>query len=160
MNDEQLKRIDTAGITGNEAINQKEGNYGSPPTWPVKTTISSKYGWRKDPINGQSKFHFGVDLPADEGTLIKASLPGKVITSEFRQGYGNLVVLEHGQGLKTLYAHNSMNLVNSGDWVKGGTPLGKVGSSGRSTGPHLHFEVRRNGQHLDPLGFLGSDPNL
>ena len=76
--------------------------------------------------------------------------------SGFRQGYGNTVVLDHGYGFTTLYAHNKHNLVKPGDLVSAGTPIARVGSSGRTTGPHLHFEVIRHGKHLNPLEFLGA----
>ncbi|MFH1488342.1 MAG: peptidoglycan DD-metalloendopeptidase family protein [Pseudomonadota bacterium] len=156
---EQLKRRESAGGTEQadpgEALKDPRD---ARPLWPLKTKVSSGFGWRKDPIDGLSRFHHGIDLPAREGALVRASMPGKVLKSETREGYGNIVILEHEQGFTSLYAHNRKNLVKEGDWVDGGTPLARVGSSGRSTGPHLHFEVRRNGEHLDPREFLGLDP--
>lgn len=122
--------------------------------WPLKATISSKFGWRKDPISAERHFHQGIDLPAREGSPVRSALPGRVIYSDHQQGYGNVVVLDHGHGFTTLYAHNQENLAKTGEWVKGGACLARVGSSGRSTGPHLHFEVRRNGEYLDPLDYL------
>ena len=127
------------------------------PLQPLDGKISSGFGWRKDPINGKDRFHHGIDFAAHEGTLVRAALPGKVLKSHFQEGYGNVVLLEHGKGFTSLYAHNQSNLVKTGDWVGVGTPLAKVGSSGRSTGPHLHFEVKRNGNHLDPHEFLRAD---
>lgn len=127
------------------------------PRWPVTARISSKFGLRKDPIDGQTRFHRGVDLAAAEGTFVRASLPGRVLVSENQKGYGNLVVLDHGQGITTHYAHNQINLVKEGEWVGSGFPIARVGSSGRSTGAHLHFEVRKHDRQLDPLGFLRSD---
>lgn len=127
---------------------------GAQPAWPLKAKVSSGFGWRKDPIHGRTRLHQGIDLAAEEGTLIRASMRGRVVMSDFQEGYGNLVVLDHGRGVTTLYGHNQVNLVNEGDWVEMGSPLGRVGSSGRSTGPHLHFEVRRQGRHLDPRRFL------
>ena len=123
--------------------------------WPLRTRISSGFGWRKDPINGQKRFHQGIDLPAEEGSPVRAALSGRVIYSDFQQDYGQVVVLDHGHGFTTLYAHNKENLVNTGDWVREGSCLARVGSSGRSTGSHLHFEVRKNGEYLDPLDYLG-----
>jgi len=117
--------------------------------------LSSSFGWRKDPFSGEDRFHQGIDLAAPEGTLVRAPMQGKVLMSGFKQGYGNVVVLDHGKGLTTLYAHNRENKVSEGDWVKAGAPLASVGSTGRSTGPHLHFEVRRHGASLDPLDFMG-----
>jgi murein DD-endopeptidase MepM/ murein hydrolase activator NlpD len=81
-------------------------------------------------------------------------LQGRVVSSEYREGYGNVVVLDHGQGLSTLYAHNRETLVKEGDRVIQGAPLARVGSTGRSTGPHLHFEVRKDGRQTDPVAFL------
>ncbi|MBN2059014.1 MAG: peptidoglycan DD-metalloendopeptidase family protein [Deltaproteobacteria bacterium] len=125
------------------------------PEWPLKPLITSKFGPRKDPFTGKSRFHSGIDIAAMEGTHIKASLPGKVTHSGYSEGYGNVIILDHGNGFSTLYAHNSRNLVKPGDWVEKGASIAMVGSSGRSTGPHLHFEVRRDGKKLDPLEFLG-----
>ncbi len=129
---------------------------GSSPGWPLKATISSPFGWRKDPFTGKDRFHYGIDLAAEEGTQVKAVMSGRVLISDKRKGYGNRVVLDHGNGFTTVYAHNRDNLVKAGDWIKKGAPIARVGSSGRSTGPHLHFEVKRHGKNLDPLKFLGS----
>lgn len=126
------------------------------PQWPLKASVSSGFGWRKDPFTGKNRFHYGIDLAAEKGTPVKAAMAGRVLISDTHAGYGNRVVLDHGHGFVTVYAHNQNNLVKSGDWVKKGTDIAEVGSSGRSTGPHLHFEVRRNGKHLDPIRFLGS----
>jgi murein DD-endopeptidase MepM/ murein hydrolase activator NlpD len=116
--------------------------------------ISSSFGWRKDPFTGKKKFHDGIDLAAKEGTNVKASMAGKVLVTDDQSGYGKVVVLDNGHGLTTLYAHNSDILVKTGDWVKKGSTIAKVGSTGRSTGPHLHFEVRKDGKRLDPEKFL------
>ena len=128
------------------------------PRWPIQGRVSSNFGWRVDPINGEEKFHEGIDLAAPEGTTVRACMPGRVILSDHRQGYGNVVVVDHGKGFTTLYAHNRENLVSEGDWVHAGEPLAHLGSTGRSTGPHLHFEVRRHGRHMDPADFLGGSP--
>lgn len=125
------------------------------PRLPLTGRITSEFGQRVHPITGRKSFHRGLDIAAEEGSTIRASMAGRVVTSEFREDYGNVVVVDHGRGYTTLYAHNSKNLVRQGDWVQAGEPLGLVGSTGRSTGPHLHFEVRRHGRHLDPSMFLG-----
>jgi murein DD-endopeptidase MepM/ murein hydrolase activator NlpD len=125
------------------------------PQWPLTASVSSGFGWRKDPFTGENRFHYGIDLAAEEGTPVRASMSGKVLISDTGTGYGNRVVVDHGHGFVTTYAHNRRNLVKPGDWVRKGSPIAEVGSSGRSTGPHLHFEVKRNGKHLDPLPFLG-----
>lgn len=145
---------DTGTVSaGIERDAYQDSNY---PRWPVKAQISSDFGWRKDPFTGENRFHNGIDIAADEGAEVNASMSGKVIISDYREGYGNTVVLEHENGLTTLYAHNKENLVKPGDLVKKGTAIASVGSSGRSTGPHLHFEVKRNGKSLDPSVFLGA----
>jgi murein DD-endopeptidase MepM/ murein hydrolase activator NlpD len=133
-----------------EAVDSSAQNF----QWPLKTRISSGFGWREDPITGQQRFHQGVDLPAAEGSPVRAALSGRVVYSDFKQDYGHVVVLDHGQGFTTLYAHNQENLVKTGDLVRKGDFLARVGSSGRSTGPHLHFEVRKDGDYLDPLDYL------
>jgi murein DD-endopeptidase MepM/ murein hydrolase activator NlpD len=122
---------------------------------PVEGRVSSEFGWRVHPILGQKRFHRGIDIAAEEGSVIRAAMPGTVAASEYREGYGNLVVIEHTGGYSTLYAHNRENLVREGDRLDAGDPVGLVGSTGRSTGPHLHFEITRHGRNLDPAGFLG-----
>ncbi len=150
---QQLKGI--AGITESNAETGTKDT--SLPVWPVENArVSSSYGWRKDPFTGESKFHQGLDLAADRGTEVKAAMSGKVQITDNQDGYGKMVVLDHGQGFTTLYAHNDDVMVKAGDWVTKGTAIAKVGSTGRSTGPHLHFEVRRDGKKLDPEEFLKS----
>jgi murein DD-endopeptidase MepM/ murein hydrolase activator NlpD len=126
------------------------------PLMPLNAEISSSFGYRKDPITGKKKFHAGMDMAAKEGTDIKAVMAGRVQMVDDQKGYGKVVVLDHGQGYTTLYAHNSDITVKTGDWVQKGSTIAKVGSTGRSTGPHLHFEVRKDGQRLDPENFLKS----
>jgi murein DD-endopeptidase MepM/ murein hydrolase activator NlpD len=109
---------------------------------PVNGRITSREGWRRDPINGQSKYHAGTDIAAPAGTAIHAVANGRVIESGVKRGYGNTVVVETEDGRKMLYAHNSKNFVQVGDWVSRGEPIAAVGSTGRSTGPHVHFEVK------------------
>ena len=125
------------------------------PGWPLKSVISSKFGFRKDPFTSEKKFHSGIDIAAAKGTEVKAALSGKVIMSRTMEGYGNIVAVDHGDGLVTIYAHNDKNMVKVGDRVEKGAAIAKVGSTGRSTGPHLHFEVRKDGTKIDPVDFLG-----
>lgn len=155
----QLQPGPPAGV---EAVRGKPfASYRTPrletPFWPLEgRRTSSVFGWRTDPITGERRFHEGIDLAAGHGAPVAASLAGRVVRSGFCGGYGNLVELDHGRGLKTLYAHNDENLVRVGDWVRAGEPVARVGSTGRSTGPHLHFEVRRHGRPMDPAAFLGA----
>jgi murein DD-endopeptidase MepM/ murein hydrolase activator NlpD len=128
----------------------------TPMTPLQEAQLSSPFGWRKDPFSGGDQFHQGIDLAAPEGSSVRAPVDGRVLMSEFRGRYGNLVVLDHGQGVSTLYAHNQENKVKEGDWVRRGDLLATVGSTGRSTGPHLHFEVRQRGTLQDPRVFLSS----
>ena len=116
--------------------------------------LSSHYGYRRDPFTGARDFHDGVDVAAKSGTPILAFRPGAVMFSGYRPGYGNMVVLRHDDGLESIYAHASVTLVSSGDWIDAGTPIARVGSTGQSTGPHVHFEVRRDGAPVDPMPHL------
>ncbi len=109
-------------------------------------TLTSRYGPRG------RRIHKGIDIGAKPGTPIYAAAAGTVVYSDDKQrGYGNLVILKHAGGWATVYAHNRRNLVDEGDTVRQGAPIAEVGSTGRSTGPHLHFEVRRRGKAVDPL---------
>jgi flagellar protein FlgJ len=117
---------------------------------PVRAPVSSGYGLRKDPFNGHAAFHKGIDLAAPAGTEVLAPWGGKVVSVNSDPGYGNYVVVEHPQGFQTRYAHLASAGVRVGDRVSAGQSLGTVGSSGRSTGPHLHFEVMRHGAQVDP----------
>jgi murein DD-endopeptidase MepM/ murein hydrolase activator NlpD len=117
---------------------------------PVQAPISSLFGMRRDPFTRQEKFHKGLDLAAPEGMAVVPALPGTVMSARYEPGYGNTVVVEHAGGIKTRYGHlGSMN-VKAGDTITSDNILGTVGSTGRSTGAHLHFEVIRNGVSVDP----------
>lgn len=126
-------------------------------TWPTPscTYITSPYGWRMHPTLGVEKFHNGVDIGASYGASIVAADSGTVIVAGYNSGgYGNYIVISHGDGMSTLYGHLSSFACSTGDNVTKGDVIGYVGSTGRSTGPHLHFEIRQNGQYLDPLGYF------
>ncbi len=145
--------------TGEMSLQGAREPLGLAPLMPLQEAqLSSPFGWRKNPVSGDDQFHYGIDLAAQEGAAVRAPVEGRVLMSEFKGKYGNLVVLDHGQGLSTLYAHNRENKVKEGDWVKRGDLLATVGSTGRSTGPHLHFEVKRQGASEDPRTFLSSVP--
>jgi murein DD-endopeptidase MepM/ murein hydrolase activator NlpD len=117
---------------------------------PVAGVVSSGFGLRADPFSGANKFHQGLDIAASPGSPIKAAAAGKVIFSGWADGYGNLVTVDHGDGISTRYAHTAANLVHAGDVVAAGEEIALVGSTGRSTAPHLHFEVHKNGRPIDP----------
>ncbi len=116
--------------------------------------FSSNFGWRIDPFSGQKSFHEGIDFPSDVGTGIVAAASGKVIFADVHPAYGKMLEIDHGNGLVSRYAHCSSLLVKEGDFVVRGQKVGKVGTTGRSTGPHLHFEVRLNGVPQNPARFL------
>jgi murein DD-endopeptidase MepM/ murein hydrolase activator NlpD len=126
-----------------------------PTTLPVHATWnSSTYGWRIDPFTGQRAFHEGIDFIAEAGTPIRAAAGGVVVYSDLHPQYGNMVEIDHGNGLVSRYAHASKRLVKAGDVVQSGALIAEVGSSGRSTGTHLHFEVRQHGVPQNPAHFL------
>ena len=129
-----------------------------PSTKPVEVAIGSGFGFRSDPITGRNALHTGLDFPAEPGTPVVAAAGGVVVTADWHVAYGQVVELDHGQGLLTRYAHNSKVLVKPGDVVKRGQPIAAVGNTGRSTGPHLHFEVLLDGAPQDPEKFLGRVP--
>jgi murein DD-endopeptidase MepM/ murein hydrolase activator NlpD len=122
---------------------------------PVSAAFnSSSYGWRIDPFNGEKAFHEGLDFPAATGTPINAAAGGIVSFAGQTADYGKLVKIDHGSGLETRYAHSSKVLVKVGDRVEKGQEIAEIGNSGRSTGPHLHYEIRLNGNALDPRQYL------
>ena len=122
--------------------------------------LGSAFGWRIDPMSGRSALHTGLDFAADTGTPIHAAAGGVVVTQELHPGYGNLVEVDHGNDLVTRYAHASKVMVKKGDLVRRGQVIAEVGSTGRSTGPHLHFEVLVQGVYQDPKKFLDAGKHL
>ena len=154
-------KFEASGFIGDGENYLVEGGLysGGKFTWPVpgNTRVSSDYGWRICPYHGK-EFHSGIDIPANTGTTIVAAASGKVVLSSYSGGYGNCVIISHGSGLFSLYGHNSKNLVHVGDTVKQGDAIAKVGSTGNSTGAHLHFEVRKGGNkysnHTSPWTYL------
>lgn len=121
---------------------------------PLVGRLSSVFGMRDDPIDGVRRHHNGIDIAAELGSPVAAAADGRVSFSGRSPGYGNLVVVEHAGGYQTRYAHNANNIVRKGEVVRAGQAVASVGDSGRATGPHLHFEVRRSGEPLDPLALL------
>lgn len=122
--------------------------------WPVRGPITSPFGMRVDPVTGQYQLHSGIDIGADYGVPITASADGNVIYAGWYGGYGNAIIIDHGGGWSTLYAHCSSMYVTVNQAVRQGQVIGAVGATGWATGPHLHFEIRRNGVPLDPLSKL------
>lgn len=123
---------------------------------PISGKITSSFGLRIDPIDGKVKHHNGVDIAVPTKTKIKPVSSGKVIYSGYSKGYGNCIIIEHDDGLQTVYAHNSKNLVKTGDTVSPDKTIALSGSTGRTTGPHLHFEVRKNGKPINPMAMINN----
>ncbi len=117
-------------------------------------TITSRFGKRQNPVTGESGIHQGIDIGGDRGAPVLAAAAGRVTFAEARTGYGLTVEIDHGNGLSTVYSHNSEVLVERGDWVERGARIASVGSSGRATAPHCHYEVRRDGAPVDPERYL------
>lgn len=131
-----------------------------PSVLPIKVedyTMSSGYGYRKDPIYGSSKFHEGLDFSASIGTPVYATADGEITVAKREAGYGNCIDIDHGYNYLTRYAHLSEILVKEGSQVKRGQMIGKVGSTGKSTGPHLHYEVRFKGEAQNPVNYYFMD---
>lgn len=120
-----------------------------------ESIVTSEFGYRRDPFTGETRGHSGMDLAVPTGTPVRAALPGTVTVSQYNAGgYGYYVMIDHGNGLSTLYGHNSRLLAQVGQTVEAGDIIALSGSTGRSTGPHLHFEVRVNGKQTDPRAYL------
>jgi murein DD-endopeptidase MepM/ murein hydrolase activator NlpD len=122
--------------------------------WPVRGRLAQKFGWRVHPILRRRQFHTGLDIAVEHGTPIMAADSGVVIFAGFNGGYGKMLLVDHGSGFSTLYAHTSLLLVDKGQTVIKGQIIAKVGTTGLSTGPHLHFEIRKNGTPVNPLDYL------
>jgi len=128
----------------------------TPSLIPTNGYISSYFGYRRHPFDGVYRLHSGIDIVADIGTPIRAPADGTVSFSGYKTGYGEVVVIDHGYGIHTLFAHNSLNYVTKGEKVKRGQIIARVGETGITTGPHLHYEVRKNGRAINPLPFITS----
>ncbi len=122
--------------------------------WPISGPITSEFGWRTHPIFGTARFHSGLDIGGDYGMPIYAAASGTVIYAGWISGYGNAVIIDHGGGVTTLYGHNDSLNVSEGENVAQGQVMAMCGSTGNSTGPHCHFEVRENGEPVSPYGYL------
>jgi len=149
------QRSDQLGVLEALLVNDSATKKFLPTLKPIEDAwYSSNFGWRLDPFTGQQSFHEGIDFPADVGTAIEAAASGKVVFADVHPAYGKMIEIDHGNGLVSRYAHCSALLVNEGDFVMRGQLIAKVGTTGRSTGPHLHFEVRLNGVPQNPARFL------
>jgi murein DD-endopeptidase MepM/ murein hydrolase activator NlpD len=148
-------KSDLLTVIESRLFDQKIAKIMLPTAQPVPGShLGSPFGFRIDPITGRSALHTGLDFQADPGTPILAAAGGVVVVQEYHPAYGNMVEIDHGNNLITRYAHASATFVKKGDLVKRGQKIAAVGSTGRSTGPHLHFEVLADGTPQDPQKFL------
>ena len=144
----------TMGLTRNVTTADWDRANAAPNLWPVEGPITGSFGERIDPFNGEGAFHSGVDIGSSYGTKIIAPADGVVIATEVMGGYGKAIMIDHGNGISTRYGHLSGYAVTTGQRVSRGDVIGYVGESGRSTGPHLHYEVRINGTPVNPYKYL------
>jgi murein DD-endopeptidase MepM/ murein hydrolase activator NlpD len=133
---------------------QRDVYFATPAGWPVEGAVSSPFGNREHPKSGQVAFHSGVDIRVPHGTQVKATADGIASYAGWTPGSGNTVVLEHGQGFSTVYAHNTQNLVKLGQRLKRGDTIARSGATGITTGPHVHYEIWKDGRHVNPITFL------
>jgi len=155
------QRADLLTVVESRLFDQKIRKMMMPTRMPVADSVlGSAFGWRIDPITGRSALHTGLDFQAEPGTPILAAAGGVVVSQEFHPAYGNMIEIDHGNDLVTRYAHSSRVFVKKGDLVKRGQKISEVGTTGRSTGPHLHFEVMVQGVPQDPQKFLNAGQNI
>ncbi|TAF78824.1 MAG: M23 family metallopeptidase, partial [Curvibacter sp.] len=155
------QRTDVMTVIESRLFEQKIKKMMVPTQTPVlDANLGSTFGWRIDPITGRSALHTGLDFPATPGTPIYAAAGGMVVTQEFHSQYGNMLEVDHGNNLITRYAHASRLLAKKGDLIKRGQKIAEVGNTGRSTGPHLHFEVLVQGVPQDPQKFLNAGKSI
>lgn len=126
-----------------------------PSLWPVNGVLRSSFGGRSDPFSGEGAFHTGIDLAAPKGTPVHATADGVIVAASWAGAYGNMVIVDHGNGLQTYYAHLSETIVVPGQAVTRGQIVGLCGATGRATGPHVHYEVRLAGAPINPYKYLG-----
>jgi len=146
----------TVGAIKDYLRSQKDLYLATPNGFPVQGTISSPFGKRLHPVSGQYEFHRGLDISADPGTPIRTTADGVVVFSGWNGGGGNIVVVAHGHGFSTYYAHNRKNTVHVGQSIKRGDVIGYVGSTGAATGSHVHYAVWLNGKCKNPINYAGS----
>jgi len=145
-------------VTGCASRGTPEPHAGAfPDRWPVASAaarVTSPFGYRVHPITGERRMHNGIDISAPSGTPVYATAAGRVAFSGKQTGYGHIVVVDHGGGIETAYAHLRERRVSAGESVRAGDRVGDVGRSGWATGHHLQYEVRRDGRHVDPMPYL------
>lgn len=128
---------------------------GTPSEWPtLSKRLTSNFGYRTDPFTGRASFHAGIDIGAKQGDPVYAAAAGEIITTAQDNSHGKYIIIQHPGGLQSWYLHLSKISVSEGDFIKKGQTIGQVGNTGRSTGPHLHFEIVKNGKTIDPLPYL------
>ncbi|MBE3597056.1 MAG: peptidoglycan DD-metalloendopeptidase family protein [Hydrogenibacillus sp.] len=155
--DEQARSVEE---TAQAVAEYREKLSRLPTIRPAVGRVTSVFGLRADPFTKTRRFHEGIDFANAVGTPIRAAAKGKIVFAGRSGDYGQMIEIDHGNGLSTVYAHLSKMLVRPGDVVEKGQTIGRMGSTGRSTGPHLHFEVRRGGRPIDPAPFLGGDVHV
>ena len=148
--------VTAMGLTAPQLTDEE---FGRAAVLPVAGRITSQFGVRHDPLGKGDRWHKGIDIAAPAGTPVQALAAGKVVFSGRAGSYGNLVEIDHGNGFTTRYAHNQTLLVTVGDIVPAGKEIAQVGSTGRSTGPHLHLEIRKEGHAVDPLALIANFPS-
>lgn len=158
IREESFKRLASFQEISWYISNQRSLYHATPNMWPTEGSITSLFGYRFDPIHRNDdesgEFHAGVDIANSPDTLIYSTADGTVRFSGWSHGYGRMVLIDHGYGVSTLYGHTSKALVKAGDRIARGQVIGYMGTTGRSTGAHLHYEVWRNGRPINPMGFL------
>jgi murein DD-endopeptidase MepM/ murein hydrolase activator NlpD len=154
MKKELLVDVKDLDVIGERLENRRLLLESMPRGWPVRGSLSSGFGVRISPFTDTPVFHHGLDIVARQGATVLAAASGNVVKSGYEALLGNVVVLDHGTGYRSMYAHLSSRQVREGDFVNRGEDLGKVGATGRTTGPHLHYEVRVNGLPVNPARFL------
>ncbi len=156
---EVLGRLESGLRVVRTDVERREALAASTPSiWPAVGWLSAGFGYRPDPFTGASSFHYGLDISADKGQPVVATATGVVESAEWNGNYGNLLVIDHGFGVKTRYGHLSAFAVKQSAPVKRGDLVGYVGATGRATGPHLHYEILVNGQMINPLRLLAAAP--
>jgi murein DD-endopeptidase MepM/ murein hydrolase activator NlpD len=152
---QQIKiTVETVGEIKDYLHVQRDIYIATPKGFPVRGNISSNYGRRERPGSGENEFHSGVDISTSPGNPVRGTADGIVSFSGWSGGSGNLVVVEHGHGFSTFYAHNRINIVKVGQKVRRGDVISYVGSTGNSTGPHVHYEIWKDGRHVNPQKYI------